>query len=244
MLPPACSDDGTAAESGTATAGTTSVGTTGPTSDTASTGDPSSTDPSDTMDPTAETSPTTDPTDPTSDAGTDSGGSDLASCQTQCGSDSDCLVGGEDYGYACRGGTCLIPCDDDDTCIAYFSLWLIEPCMQSSDCDLGTCIAFGDGQGGCAFTPDLGSCLDLDLVEVQRMTTEGATVTVCAEPNAVCLDVGPESQCVLPCSDFVDCYGRQTGDTCTSQGQCVYSCTDAADCPATSSHDNVTWACG
>jgi hypothetical protein len=118
---------------------------------------------------------------------------------------------------------------------------MIEPCQASTDCDLGTCIVFED-TSGCAFTPDVVNCADLGLVEIQRMTTEGLGVTVCAEPDGKCIDLGAGTECIVPCADFVECYTKHTGEVCTPQGECVYACVEDGDCPA-SSFDNVVAAC-
>lgn len=235
-LAAACSDDGTADDAAT-TANTT--GASGSTSAGAGTDDGSSGDAPDATDPTGSNT-----SDPTADPGTDSGATELDACRMQCSADADCFISGGDFGFVCGGEGCLLPCEEDDTCVAFFSLWQIEPCAASSDCDRGTCVVYGQGDSGCALTPDDGSCADLELQEIERMNTEGEMVTVCAEPRATCVDTSGASKCVLPCSDFVDCYSRGTGDTCSDDGQCVYACTQDADCSAESIHDNVTWTCG
>jgi hypothetical protein len=198
-----------------------------------------------------EPPPGSDTSNGTSDAVTGSEGSeaetgppppDAASCKYACSVAADCLVGGTSYGHTCQAGKCAIPCTLADGCVGYFSGWLIESCTASSDCEFDTCVSFGDGFSGCAFTPDLGACADLGLQDVERTTVEGATVTVCAEPNATCVDLGAGMECIVPCTDFVECYTDQTGELCTAQGECVYACMGPGDCPP-SNFDNVTPSC-
>jgi hypothetical protein len=167
---------------------------------------------------------------------------DETSCRYGCSVAADCLVSGTSYGHTCQSGKCVIPCMMSDGCVGYFSGWLIEPCTQSADCEFNTCVTYGDGSSGCAFIPELGSCADLGLQDVERTTTEGETVTVCAEPNATCVDLGAGMECIIPCTDFVECYADEVGELCTEQGECVYACAGAGDCPA-SRFDNVAASC-
>ena len=216
----------------------TSMPGTGSTADDGSTSPPAS----ESQAPTSTSDdPTTsgDPTSATAESGPTPPGS---ACTYTCSVAADCLAGGMSYGHTCQMGKCVIPCSSDDGCVAFFSGWLIETCTQSSDCELGTCVAF-EGGNGCAFTPDIGPCADIGLDEVQRMTTEGDMVSVCAEPDAICVDPGTGMECVVPCTDFVECYTRQTGEECTAVGECVYTCVGPEDCPA-SNFDNVTPGCG
>lgn len=172
----------------------------------------------------------------------ESGSPEVVSCAYACTAPADCLADGMGYGHTCQAGKCVIPCTTDDGCVAYFSGWTIEPCTASSDCALDTCVVYENGTGGCAFTPDLGACGDLQLEDVQRMTTEGTRVTVCAEPAATCADLGAGTECIVPCTDFVECYMKQSGELCTPEGECVYACVEADDCPA-AIFDGVTASC-
>jgi hypothetical protein len=198
-----------------------------------------------------ESSTTNDATSSTSEAGESEGESEsesgsppeVVSCAYACSAPADCLAGGMGYGHTCQSGKCVIPCTTDDGCVAYFSGWTIEACTASADCQLGTCVVYENGTGGCAFTPDVAACADLGLQEVQRMTTEGTMVTVCTEPAATCVDLGAGTECIVPCTDFVDCYMRESGELCTDGGECVYACIEAGDCPA-AIFDGVTPSCG
>src|SRR5688500_15887122 len=192
-----------------------------------------------------DTTSTTEPQDTSSEAGSasESGPPPVGSaCTYTCSVAADCLADGMTFGHTCQTGKCVIPCSNPDGCVAYYSGWLIEPCTSSDDCEFNTCVTYGDGNSGCAFTPELGECAELGLVNTERMTVEGDMVTVCAEPDATCMDLGAGMECVVPCTEFVECYMSMTGEVCTPEGECVYDCAEAADCPA-SNFDNVVATC-
>ena len=235
-------DDGERTTLGTTPTTMTSATTNTPTSD--GTGDDSdgdadadadASDSDATTDEPTTSSPTTDP----SETGQPPTG---MSCSYECTAAADCLAGGEDYGYTCQMGKCVVGCTVDDGCVAYYSGWLIQSCSASDECATGPCIVYEGGMG-CGISPDLGSCADLGMEDGSRMTTEGDMQPVCIKPDAVCRDLGAGTECLVPCTDFVDCFMAQTGEVCTPDGECVYACASDADCPA-SNFDNVAASCG
>lgn len=260
-------DGGTAMPTTAATVSTTAMSTTaGSTSDEETSTSDSDPDTSDSDPDTSDSDPDTSDSDPDtsdSDAETtdsDSGTNAGPTCSYGCTAPTDCLVGGEDFGFECVDGACIVPCTGDDGCVAYSSGWLIEPCTATSECEIGTCVTF-EGGSGCAFTPDLADCADVGLQEISRMSTEGGTVTVCGEPAATCIDQGKGMECHTPCTaescgamrcdtdgfckcdDFFSCYEEGEGNTCTESEECVFVCTSEVDCPA-SNFDNTAAACG
>lgn len=248
LITTGCGEDG--GREASTTIPPTTAPTTMPTMTASETGDS-------TMGPSTTIEPDSTASDPTADSSDTGDGAPL--CSYSCVADTDCTVDGADVGFVCQGGECLLGCATADPCIAFYSGWTLFPCAASSACDLDACIVY-DGGSGCAFTPDAIPCVDIELVEVQRMNTEGAMVTVCGQPNAICTDLGRGMECHLPCTptscgaltcgangvcecdDFVPCYMEQTGNTCEN-GECRYTCTAPADCPDTNL-DNDQAACG
>ena len=211
----ACSDDGGRSDASTDSTSDAS------TSDDNSTSADNSTDSAD--------APTDSADGPTDSA--DTGDPDGSYCAHQCRTDADCLVGGTDTGYTCVDSFCvsdLTQCGTDDDCVALFSGWSQgQPCTAVDQCApmTQTCLDL-EGEGHCVTVPnDFISCDQLNMVELSMTDIEGNPVTVCGQPDAICLDAG---YCHLPCKSDTDCPSAAYPACNVGTGFC--ECTSDAGC--------------
>ncbi|MBL4689152.1 MAG: hypothetical protein JKY37_31460 [Nannocystaceae bacterium] len=174
------------------------------------------------------------------------------SCQHRCTTPQDCFVNGEETGLGCNASVCSIACTDGPECVAVASGWTLIPCASTAECSEGggVCVDVGDGTGGCSLQPSQGACSDAGLVEMMATSIEGAAITVCGQPNAICTPWGAMNVCIIDCignpcggnltceSDGLchcafdtQCVDVGLGNNCNADGLCEFACQAADGCP-------------
>jgi hypothetical protein len=153
---------------------------------------------------------------------------EVTRCESLCGADVDCRLGGQDLGFRCRDGLCAYPpCSTDAHCVAELSNWR-RPCAQGSECAAEeACIDVGGGDGRCALAPGSFMCAEFGLVEVVRPTLGGgAGRTVCGNPEARCVRGECEAPCAsddacAPAMGHPHCDPATRACVCASDQECV-----------------------
>jgi hypothetical protein len=140
----------------------------------------------------------------------------LKACTNECEIDDDCAVLDSPVILSCDQAThrcvdALEPCETNDNCVPWVSLWY-TPCTKQADCTDSFCVTW-EGKGYCANAPSDDFCFPPWTAPSQLLefgSADPQMFDVCFGTGATC----NAGKCIASCADpfLGGCDGN--GDTC------------------------------